>query len=124
MKSITIEQRQPVNLEALDEQLAALLGTRWVGVSAGGGQIILYVADDTPPADLTQARAVLESHDPARLSSRQQAEAAQQHRLEEARRDYKGDEIDPGTVSDPQIQLLARKIAWLEREIDALRAGL
>ena len=116
-------QRGSVNVEALDAELRAALGGITSGLSLTPGQVIVHLVDKATPADIETARAVVLAHDPSVLTPEQQAELAQRQKLDQARRDYGTSEIDLSTYSgkDPLLTALAEKIAWLEREITALR---
>ena len=116
--------RASVNVEALDEQLRAALGAVTSGFSLASGSVILHLADKATPAQIDQARAIVTGHDPAALTPSQQAALSRRQKLDQARRDYGAAEIDLTIfAANPLLQSLAQKIAWLEREIAALRAN-
>lgn len=72
-------------------------------------------------AQRDQAAQILAAHDPAKLA---QEEVERQAKLEAARAEN-AEPIDP-TIADGQdavIQLLVKKIAWLEQEIHDLRGS-
>jgi hypothetical protein len=120
MRDITLD-RQFVNLEALHADLRAALGGIVRGVSSGPYGLRLHLTDDASDSHIEQAVTLAFSHDPTRLTPRQQAEAERELQLELARAanatplnlaDY--------SASDLLLQTLARKVAWLEQELAAL----
>lgn len=123
MLDIAIEFQGRVNVEALDEALRTALGEAFAGLTTGGGRVVLHVAENTPPEAISQARSMVNRHDPAQLSTRQRAEQQRKARLQQAREQYRGSDLDPVIFDQltPEIALLARKIAWLEQEIADLR---
>ncbi|MBZ0293887.1 MAG: hypothetical protein K8L99_15085 [Anaerolineae bacterium] len=128
MQDIVIEYgKGVVNTEALDESLRAALGEQVIGITTGSGHVTLHLSDETPSADVIRARVLVAAHDPTQLSTRQQTILQRKQRLQVVRRDYKGSvDLDPAdfTGSDPLLLALARKVAWLEGELNALRDGL
>jgi len=122
MKDIIIE-RSAVNIDALDAELRAALGPATSGFTLGGGKVIVHLVDTAAPQQENQARQIILNHDPARLTPEQQADILRRAKLDQARKDYGAAEIDLSLYSSqgPVIQLLATKIAWLEREIADLR---
>jgi hypothetical protein len=122
MKDITIE-RGVVNIDALDSDLRAALGDSTSGFSVGGGRVIVHLLDSATRQQEDQARQIVLTHDPTRLTPQQQQQAERQARLDQARKDYGAAEIDLTVYASqgPIIQQLAQKIAWLEREISDLR---
>lgn len=124
MHNITIEPRN-VNPEALDGELRAALGEVYAGLSTGPYGICIHLADEASPAQEQQAKQIVASHDPARLTAGQQAELDRVEKLEQARNDYGVVELDAAAYkSQPAlIQQLAQKIVMLEREIADLRAN-
>jgi len=123
MIDITIA-RASVNVEALDEQLRAVLGAVAGGISLANGQVTAHLNDTATPAQIDAARALLVNHDPSALTASQQAALIRRQKLDQARRDYGASEIDLAAfAANPLLQSLAQKIAWLEREIAALRAN-
>ncbi len=121
---IEINPRGEINTEALDATLRAALGAAFLGLTVGGGKLVLHLTDDAPVSAVEQARGLVMAHDPAQLSPRQQAEKQRQARLQQAREQYRGELLDPLVFeqTNPQLGLLARKIAWLEQELNDLRA--
>ncbi len=117
---ISIE-RDEINADALKEQIIAITGYD-VPLRAGRGQVVVVLPDDAPLSLQTRVRAALINHDPAALTAAQRAELERRDKLEAARRDYQGAELDLTAFDkDPLLLALARKIAWLEREITLLR---
>ncbi len=125
MHTVIIE-RPAVNLAALDSDLRAALGAAVLGVSAGPGRVAVHLADFVTADQVQQARVIAAGHDPARLSPAQQAAIARGQKLEAARRDLRGPELDLAAYAGQTALLarLAQKIAWLEQELLALREGL
>lgn len=128
MQNIEIEYGKGiVNIEALDETLREALGAQVIGISTGHGRVILHLSAETLPEDVIRARELVADHDPTQLSTQQQAFQQRKQRLQQVRRDYKGSsDLDPGdfAASDSLLLALARKVAWLEGELNALRDGL
>jgi hypothetical protein len=116
--------RNDVNDEGLNEEVRAAFGNLTSGISTGPYGVIVHLDDRVTPAQIAQAKAIVENHDPAVLSPRQQAEAQRQQRLASLRTG-RGAELDPATYSGEAapIQTLADKIAWLEQEVLDLRGG-
>lgn len=123
MKDLTLDNITAVNLLALDAALRSALGSAVIGLTHNGASVIVHLTDDAPPAKVAQARALVLSHDPSQLTPDQQADILNQAKLEQARADFAA-ELDLAIYSgkDPLLEKLAQKIAWLEREINALRA--
>jgi hypothetical protein len=119
-----IIQRAAVNIEALDTALRAALGNVATGISVGGGQVKLHLTDDATPAQVDTARALAVAHVPTDLTPAQQAALIRRQKLDQARRDYGASEIDLTVYAGQNALLvaLAQKIAWLERELAALRS--
>ena len=122
MKEITIE-RSAVNIEALDADLRAALGSATSGFSIGGGKVVVYLLDTANKQEEEQARLLVLTHDPARLTPQQQARLLREAKLDQARREWGSAELDLTvyTGQGPVIQQLAQKIIFLEREIAAIR---
>lgn len=115
-------ERNAVNLEALDTDLRAALGNAVAGVSFGAGVVTVHLTSLALPNDAQTAQQIVLIHDSNKLSATQQAAAAQLVKLNAARQAQQGD-LQPGNFIDPLLNQLAQKIAWLEQEIIALRAG-
>jgi hypothetical protein len=117
--------RASVNIAALDAQLRAALGIITSGFSAGNGQVVVHLLETATPAQVDQARAIVIAHDPTALTTAQQAALARRQKLDQSRRDSGASEIDLSlyTGKDPLLDALARKVAWLEREIADLRTN-
>jgi hypothetical protein len=123
MKNIVIDNISAVNVPALDQTLRAALGEQVFGLSYSAAIVTVHLSDQATKAQENQARALVQAHDPAVLTPDQQAEINRQAKLDQARRDYGAAEIDLTLYEgkDSLLQQLATKIAWLEREVDALR---
>jgi hypothetical protein len=117
MQEITI-QRSTINPEALDAELRTALGTTTSGFSTRRGAVIVHLMDDATPEQISQAQSIVEAHDPAQLTSDQQARAADQTRLAQLR-SADGDVLDPADFSSETalLQQLAHKVALLEAEL-------
>lgn len=124
MKDITIDRINAVNLLALDAALRSGLGSSVLGLTHNGQSVTIHLADDTPPGKIKQAQTIVQSHDPAQLTPEQQADILKQAKLEQARKDLAATELDlkPFEGKDVLLEQLAKKVAWLEQEINALRA--
>lgn len=114
-------KREAVNLEALQEELSAIAG-QTVPVRYAAGEVSISLPDTLRENRVNQARRAILQHDPDQLTARQQAALDRQLQREQARRELKGVELDLKTFEekDEALRLLARKIAWLERELALL----
>ncbi|MBN8592354.1 MAG: hypothetical protein J0M33_11355 [Anaerolineae bacterium] len=114
-------KREAVNLEALQEELSAIAG-QIVPVRYAAGEVSISLPDTLRENQVNQARRAILQHDPDQLTARQQAALDRQLQREQARRDLKGVELDLKAFEekDEALRLLARKIAWLERELALL----
>lgn len=114
-------KREAVNLEALQEELSAIAG-QIVPVRYAAGEVSISLPDTLRENQVNQARRAILQHDPDQLTARQQAALDRQLQREQARRDLKGVELDLKAFEekDEAVRLLARKIAWLERELALL----
>jgi len=121
MMTVTM-QRTAINMEVLDEAIRQSVGS--AGITWDGEEVTVYLADDATPAQVTQARRIVDQHDPSRLSTRQQAALERKERLETLRADN-AEFIDESAYTDESetVQKLAHRVAWLEQEILALRQG-
>ncbi len=118
---ITID-RKDVNLEALDAELRAALPEIISGVSLSPAGVTVHFSRRAITPDQATARQIVLAHDPARLTPAQEKARARAEKLKDAQRD-KGSDLDADKFSDPLLNELARKVAWLEQEINALREG-
>jgi hypothetical protein len=114
-------KREAVNLEALQEELSAIAGQS-VLVRYAAGEVSISLPDTLRESQVSQVRRAILQHDPDQLTARQQAALDRQLQREQARRELKGAELDLKAFEekDEALRLLARKIAWLEREIALL----
>lgn len=114
-------KREAVNLEALQEELSAIAG-QTVPVRYAAGEVSISLPDTLRENQVNQARRAILQHDPDQLTARQQAALDRQLQREQARRELKGVELDLKAFEekDEALRLLARKIAWLERELALL----
>ncbi|HUN10351.1 MAG TPA: hypothetical protein PLQ56_27350 [Aggregatilineales bacterium] len=114
-------KREAVNLEALQEELSAIAG-QTVPVRYAAGEVSISLPDTLRENQVNQARRAILQHDPDQLTARQQAALERQLQREQARRELKGVELDLKAFDekDEALRLLARKIAWLERELALL----
>lgn len=121
MKSISLF-RESLNVEKLDGDLRAVLGSNYVGLSTRFKEVIVFMADGTPSADVVQAQQLMVDHDPSQLTTEQVAELAEQQALADARK-ANVDVLDLSQFSGESavIAALASKVLWLEREIRDLR---
>ena len=123
MQTITIA-RNDINDEALDAEVRAAFGTLTSGISTGPYGVMVHLDDRATPAQIAQAQTLVENHDPAVLTSEQEAEQQRQQRLASLRTS-RGEALDPANYSGEAapIQTLADKLAWLEQEVLDLRGG-
>lgn len=114
-------KREAVNLEALQAELSAIAGQA-VPVRYAAGEVSISLPDTLRESQVSQVRRAILQHDPDQLTARQQAALDRQLQREQARRELKGVELDLKAFEekDEALRLLARKIAWLEREIEDL----
>ncbi len=116
-----------LNREGLHLQLTQALDGLYRGFAARQTPesviVSVNLADSATPRDIDRLNALMAAHDPAQQTPDQQARAAQQQKLAQARRDYASDALNPADYAgqDALIQALARKIAWLEQEVIHLR---
>lgn len=121
MKTLTI-YRQNINVPALDAALRSGLGSQYGGLSTYPDAVLVYLGDETPFAQEQQAEQIVIDHDPSILTAGQQAELDQQQALAQFRANNPTAlnlSAYDGTAAE--VQTLAAKIAWLEREIRDLR---
>ncbi|MBZ0302594.1 MAG: hypothetical protein K8J31_22805 [Anaerolineae bacterium] len=116
-----------LNREALNAQLGAALGVVYVGFAdrdtREGLIVTVNLTGAATQADIDRLNDLMADHDPRQLTPTQQARQLREQKLAEARRDYKGVDLDPADFmsENASIQTLAAKVAWLEQEIAALR---
>lgn len=119
-----------INRAALDHQLAQALGAVYGGFADRAASdavntvnVTVSLSNAATKADYDTLDALMAAHDPQQLTPEQQAEKEQQQKLTAARRDFKGADLNPAefTGETAQVQVLARKVAWLEQEIASLR---
>lgn len=115
------------NLDRLNEELAATLGDAgegrlWYGVSSTGREVIVHLADTATAEQSAVIRSVVQRHDATQLTAHQQAEQTRKALLEVMRTANTTALDEAAFASTPDhVQTLARKIAWLEQEVIALR---
>ncbi len=118
-----------LNREALNAQLAAALGAVYAGFAdrqtREGFVVTINLTGAAQAADLDKLNALMAAYDPTALTQEQQAQKQRTQKLADARRDYKGGELNPANYAGENalIQALARKLAWLEQEIADLRGS-
>jgi multidrug efflux pump subunit AcrA (membrane-fusion protein) len=121
MKSIAIV-RDSINIEKLDEDLQAALTTNYIGLSTRFNEVIVFMDDATPSADVLQARSIVINHDPMQLTAEQQARIARQQAIDSARSsNTEALNLADYDAADILIRKLAQKIRWLELELRDLR---
>lgn len=123
MKTLNIDLPAEVNVAALDAALRSALGAEIYGLVADGQRVTLCLADSVKPAQINQARRLVETHDPAQLTPAQQTAADRAVRLQQSRDEAGAAELRLADFDgkDALLIQLARKILWLEREVHALR---
>ena len=122
MKEITVSGLSSINIEKLQEDLQAALGSTYIGLSTRFSEVIVFMADETPEADVLLAQSIVENHDPSQLTAEQAAELAEQQALADVR-STNPDNLDLSqfVAESAAINALAEKVAWLELEIRDLR---
>lgn len=121
MKSIAIK-RDRINIEKLDDDLRAVLTSNYVGLSTRLREVLVFMADATPTADVLQAQRIVENHDPTQLTTDQQSQIVRQQAIDNARiTNIEELNLADYAASDGLIQQLAAKIYWLELELRDLR---
>jgi len=122
MKTLTLELTA-ANVTALDYDLRAALSAHFYGLTYDGKQVTLVLDEAVTASEMKQAKNIVTTHDPAKLTPDQQAEILQTAKLDQARKDYAIIELDLSVYqgTDALLQKLAEKVTWLEREIHALR---
>ena len=116
-----------LNREALHAQLAAALPTVYAGfadhTTRDGVVVTVNLNGATTESDIDQLNSLMAAYDPTQLTTEQQARQNRVQKLADVRRDYRGVDLSPAdyTGEPALIQMLARKIAWLEQEIADLR---
>lgn len=121
MKQVLIAKAQ-INPSALEAALGEALGAVYGGYSTRRGEVVVYLHRAATAQQVAQARAIVREHDPANLTQAQQDEAARQQRLQQARQQNQALlDLSLFEAQPAIIQLLARKIHWLEQEIRELR---
>ena len=122
MKTLTLDLAA-ANVIALDYDLRTTLTSHFYGLTYDGKQATLVLDDAVTNKEVQQARNIVATHDPAKLTPDQQAGILQTAKLEQARQQYAATELDLSIYQgkDPIVIKLAEKVSWLEREINALR---
>jgi hypothetical protein len=108
-----VYEKTPVNPARLQEELAAVLGSEFVGVSTSPKDLRVHIQDDLPAADQAKIAGIVAAHDASQLSTAQQAEADQQIALEALRKPW-----DQWTGDDQAqfIRLLAEQMGLIPTE--------
>ena len=124
MKTLTFELTV-ANIAALDTDLRAALTNHFYGLTFDGQQVTLVLDEAVTLNEVKQAKNIVATHDPAKLTPDQQAEVLQKAKLEQARKDYAATELDLSIYQgkDALVEKLAEKIIWLERELNLIRKG-
>jgi hypothetical protein len=122
MKEISVVNLASVNIEKLDADLRTFLSTRYGGLSIRRGEVLVFMADDTPSADVLQVRRMVENHDARQLTTEQAAKIARVQAIDTARTSNSlALNLSDYDASDALIRTLAQKIEWLELELRDLR---
>lgn len=124
--SHTIEiQSKAVNFEALSTTLLDSLGEKFLGLSVNDESIIISLANEPTKQDTDVAQQIVASHDATVLSPKQLEHQQRYERLLVLRQT-----VGMTLLTDAEIealpeaqQFLARKIAWLELELLAIRGS-
>jgi hypothetical protein len=119
---MTIEvERHIINMALLEEQLQAVAGEAYAGISTLPGRVVAYLTDTATPALAERVHEAIQQHDATQLTADQVRAAADKAALEAAR-SANGVPVNPADYSqNALLQQLARKVAWLEQEIRDLR---
>jgi hypothetical protein len=118
----TIEvERHDLNHALLDQELRALAGEAYIGISTRPGVVAAHLTE-VAASDVSDAvRQAIRQHDATQLTEAQAQAIADQAALEVAR-SANGVPVNPDDYSqNALLQQLARKVAWLEREMRDLR---
>lgn len=123
MREIVISDVQGVNLEALDDRLRALPGAAAKGISLRRGVVIVHLDAEAREEQIAAIRSLVRSHDPRQLSAAQQNQKQRAEQIRTAHADaLAARKASAGDLSE-QVALLARRIDWLEKLLEALVAG-
>jgi hypothetical protein len=121
MKTIAVKNAS-VNLAALDETLRAavpiLIGLRW-----DGDEVEVFVPDETTTNQIDTVRDAIRQHDARQLSISQQEQRTREAALTRMRPENTTALDERAFEAAPElVRQLAKRIAWLEQEMLALRA--
>jgi hypothetical protein len=83
-----VYEKSPVNLEGLNEELAAAMGEKFAGVSAGPSGLRVHIQDDMPQSAQEQIGALVAAHDATKLTAAQQAEVNREAALDALRKPW------------------------------------
>lgn len=119
-------ERGPVNTDLLDDQLRTILGGQYSGLSTGPGWVIAYIDPNTLVLQQTLARQAIINHNSAQLTPEQSQEEQRQQNLDQLRDTVADVPLLPDLFQDQTVKVLqlAWKVAWLEAEVEDLRARL
>jgi len=110
--------RRPVNADLLTEQLQSTFGPRVTGISLRPRQIVVHVDDAFNADDEASVQGIIETHDATQLTAEQRLRANREAARIQAREAANAAlDLSAFDSLDPVLQLLARKVAWLEQEI-------
>ncbi len=125
MREIVISGMQGVNLEALDDRLRALPGAAARGISLRRGSVIVHLDAEAAEEEIAAIRSLVRGHDPRQLSAAQQVQKQRADQIKTAHADARTARQAAAGASDvkQQVALLARRIDWLEKLLEALVAG-
>lgn len=117
--------REPVNIEALDEELRDQIGSRYRAVSTRPNTVVVFFGRLATQAQLDLAEEIVVNHDSSSLSRRQQAQAQLRQDLADARDNYDLNiDLDDFLLANPLTRQLARTVRLLSLEIQALRSTM
>jgi hypothetical protein len=102
-----------VNPERLHEELAAVVGSDLVGVSAGGGRVRLHLAADPSDAIRTALAVLVAEHDAGQLTAIQQARLDRETRRAALRKAWSA---WTAADKDDLLRLLAEEWNLVEEE--------
>jgi len=115
--------RTDTNVMSLDDELRSALGELVYGLTARSDGLTIHMADDATSKQLARARQIVQEHDPSQLSPSQQEQVMRKTRLEQLRQADQPLDADGLGNTAADVRKLARKVALLELEIEAMRRG-
>jgi hypothetical protein len=107
-KTLDLEfERADINIPLLHQELKAVLGAHFTGVSTGNGHVRVHVFDDTPPEVCNLAKPVVIAHNAAALTADQRKEADREALIASLRKPWAS---WAAVEKDRFLQLLAERL--------------